>query len=35
MDSSGTDFDPQLWQARWVLGGVEPDEFVKMAISAL
>jgi hypothetical protein len=35
MNSSGTDFDPQLWQARWVLGGVEPDEFVKMAISAL
>jgi len=28
-------FDPEVLQARWVLGGVEPTEFVELAISTL
>lgn len=28
-------FDPELLQAKWVLGGIEPEEFVGIAISAL
>ncbi|MFZ0212158.1 MAG: hypothetical protein WBE20_07545 [Candidatus Acidiferrales bacterium] len=35
MSSSGTSFDPQLLQARWVLGGIDPRDFVELAVSAL
>jgi hypothetical protein len=35
MSSSGTSFDPQLLQARWVLGSIEPRDFVELAVSAL
>jgi hypothetical protein len=27
--------DPELLQARWVLGGIEPEQFVAIAVSAL
>jgi hypothetical protein len=27
--------DPELLQARWVLGGIEPQQFVEIAVSAL
>ena len=27
--------DPQLVQARWTLGGIEPDQLVEIAVSAL
>lgn len=27
--------DPQLLHARWVLGGIEPEQFVEIAVSAL
>ena len=26
--------DPELLQARWVLGGIEPEQFVAIAVSA-
>lgn len=35
MCSSGTSFDAELVQARWVLGGIEPEHFVELAVSAL
>ena len=35
MSGSPNDLDPKLLQAKWVLGGIEPEEFVKIAISAL
>jgi hypothetical protein len=35
MASSDDSFDPSLVQARWLLGGVEPEELVAMAILAL
>jgi len=30
-----SNLDPELLQARWVLGGIEPEEFVGIAVSAL
>lgn len=27
--------DPELLQARWVLGGIDPEQFVELAVSAL
>jgi hypothetical protein len=35
MSGLASNLDPQLLQARWVLGGVEPEQFVALAISAL
>lgn len=35
MTESTKPLDPQLLQARWVLGGVAPEEWVDQAISAL
>lgn len=35
MSGSGTSLDPELLQARWVLGGIEPERFVELALSAL
>jgi hypothetical protein len=35
MAESRTRLDPQLLQARWVLGGVAADEWVDQAVSAL
>lgn len=35
MSGSGCNFDPELLQARWVLGGIEPEQFVAIAVSAL
>ncbi|MFY9805433.1 MAG: hypothetical protein WA211_11950 [Candidatus Acidiferrales bacterium] len=35
MEDARTDFAPQLLQARWVLGGINPEEFVEIALSAL
>jgi hypothetical protein len=31
----GSNLDPELLQARWVLGGIEPEQFVAIAVSAL
>jgi hypothetical protein len=33
--SLGRNLDPELLQARWVLGGIEPEQFVEIAVSAL
>jgi hypothetical protein len=30
-----SNFDPELLQARWVLGGIEPQQLVEIAVSAL
>jgi len=35
MTELGSNLDPQLLQARWVLGGIEPERFVDIAVSAL
>lgn len=35
MSDADNRLDPQNLQARWVLGGVEPDEFVELAVKAL
>jgi hypothetical protein len=35
MSGLGTNLDPELLQARWVLGGIEPEQFVAIAVSAL
>jgi hypothetical protein len=35
MSGLANNFDPELLQARWVLGGIEPDQFVAIAVSAL
>jgi hypothetical protein len=35
MDGSQNKFDPELLQAQWVLGGIEPEELVEQAILAL
>jgi hypothetical protein len=35
MSGSGSNLDPQLLQARWVLGGIDPEQFVELAVSAL
>jgi hypothetical protein len=35
MSDMGTNFDPELLQARWVLGGIDPEEFVELAVYAL
>ena len=35
MDTLGSNLDPELLQARWVLGGIEPEQFVEIAVSAL
>jgi hypothetical protein len=34
MSGSGSNLDPELLQARWVLGGVEPEQLVAIAVSA-
>jgi hypothetical protein len=35
MSGLGSNLDPKLLQARWVLGGIEPEQFVAIAVSAL
>lgn len=35
MGGLGINLDPELLQARWVLGGIEPEQFVAIATSAL
>jgi hypothetical protein len=35
MSGLGSKLDPELLQARWVLGGIEPEQFVEIAVSAL
>jgi len=35
MSGLASTLDPELLQARWVLGGIEPEQFVAIAISAL
>lgn len=30
-----SNLDPELLQARWVLGGIDPKKFVELAVSAL
>ena len=35
MDGLPQKLDPEILQARWVLGGIEPARFVEIAISAL
>jgi hypothetical protein len=35
MSGSRRNLDPELLQARWVLGGIEPEQFVEIAASAL
>jgi hypothetical protein len=35
MTGLGSKLDPELLQARWVLGGIEPEQFVQIAVSAL
>ena len=35
MNTLGSNLDPELLQARWVLGGIEPEQFVEIAVSAL
>ena len=35
MSGLGSNLDPELLQARWVLGGIEPEQFVAIAVSAL
>jgi hypothetical protein len=35
MSSLGSNFDPELLQARWVLGGIDPEQFAELAVHAL
>jgi hypothetical protein len=35
MSELGRNLDPELLQARWVLGGIEPEQFVEIGVSAL
>lgn len=35
MSGLGSNLDPELLHARWVLGGIDPEQFVKLAVSAL
>jgi hypothetical protein len=35
MNGLGSNLDPELLQARWVLGGIEPEQLVQIAVSAL
>lgn len=35
MSGLGSKFDPELLQARWVLGGIAPEQFVELAVRAL
>ena len=35
MSGLRSNLDPELLQARWVLGGIEPEQFVEIAASAL
>jgi hypothetical protein len=35
MSGLGSQFDPELMQGRWVLGGITPEQFVELAIHAL
>jgi hypothetical protein len=35
MNGLGSNLDPELLQARWVLGGIEPEQLVAIAVSAL
>ena len=35
MSELRSNLDPELLQARWVLGGIEPEQFVAIAVSAL
>jgi hypothetical protein len=35
MDSQKSSLDVELLQARWILGGISPDQLVEMAVSAL
>jgi hypothetical protein len=35
MNGLSSNLDPELLQARWVLGGIEPEQFVAIAVSAL
>lgn len=35
MSDSRPNLDPKILQARWVLGGIEPEQFVDLAVEAL
>jgi hypothetical protein len=35
MSAPENSFEPELLQARWVLGGIEPEQLVNIAVSAL
>src|SRR6266481_924315 len=35
MNGLGSNLDLELLQAKWVLGGIEPEELVELAVSAL
>ncbi len=35
MSGSAGNFEPEILQARWVLGGIEPEQFVAIAVCAL
>jgi hypothetical protein len=35
MSRLGKNLDPELLQARWFLGGIEPEQFVAIAVAAL
>jgi hypothetical protein len=35
MSESKRNLDPQLLQAKWILGGVEPEQLVQAALAAL
>jgi len=35
MSRLGSNLDPELLQARWALGGIEPEQLVAIAVSAL
>jgi hypothetical protein len=35
MSGLGSKLDPELLQARWILGGIDAEQFVELAVSAL
>src|SRR4029077_16337698 len=35
MGNLGSNSDPEILQARWVLGGISPEQFVELAVHAL
>jgi hypothetical protein len=35
MSAFANNLDPDLLQARWVLGGIDPEQFVEISVSLL